>query len=71
MKSSGSLALCGPPKITAPACSAIVVGQRIAEARAADVERIAAVAQRVTDAAGRRLLLMQDEQNGSVIHGVE
>ena len=26
MKSSGSLALCGPPKITAPACSAIVFG---------------------------------------------
>ena len=38
-------------------------GQRIAEARAADVEIVAAVPERVTDASGRRLLLVQDDQN--------
>ena len=38
-------------------------GQRIAEARAADVEGVAAVPERGADATGRRLLLVQDDQN--------
>jgi hypothetical protein len=37
-------------------------GQRIAKARAADVEGVAAVAERIADAPGRRLLLMEDDQ---------
>ena len=36
--------------------------QRIAEARAADIEFVAALAQRVADAAGRRLFLVQDDE---------
>src|SRR5262249_52050134 len=39
-------------------------GQRIAKARLADVECIAALPQGVADAAGRRILLVQDDQNG-------
>ena len=40
------------------------VGKRLVEARAADVERIAAGFQRVPDAARRRMLLMQNDQDG-------
>ena len=39
-------------------------GQRLAQARAANVERVAAVFQRLADAAGRRMLLVQDDQDG-------
>src|SRR5690242_9040659 len=38
--------------------------QRIAEARAPDVEWIAELCQRLTDTAGRRVLLVQDKKNG-------
>ena len=38
-------------------------GQRVAEARAADVEGVAAIPERGADATGRRLLLVQDDQN--------
>ena len=40
------------------------VGKRVVEARAADVERIAAGFERVPDAARRRMLLVQDDQDG-------
>ena len=39
------------------------LGQRVAEARAAQIERIAALAQGVTDTPRRRSLLMHDDQN--------
>ena len=39
------------------------LGQGIAVARPADIELVAAIAQRGADTAGRRLLLVQDEQN--------
>jgi hypothetical protein len=38
-------------------------GQRIAEARTADIERIAKLGQYLTDPAGRRMLLMEDEKD--------
>ena len=37
--------------------------QRIAEARPAHVERVAELAQRIADAAGRGVLLVQDDQD--------
>ena len=40
------------------------LGQRLAQARAANVERVAAAFQRLADAAGRRMLLVQDDQDG-------
>ncbi len=40
------------------------VGQRIAQRRTADIERDAALAEEVADAAGRRILLMQNDKNG-------
>src|SRR5262249_12899150 len=40
------------------------VGQRIAEARPAGVERIAALLQHMADAAGCGIITMQDDQNG-------
>jgi hypothetical protein len=43
--------------------------QRITEARASDVERIAKLRQRLADAAGRRMFLMQDEKYGLLRHG--
>ena len=42
------------------------LGQRLVEARPADVEGEAAAAQRVADPAGRRVLLMQDDQDRQV-----
>ena len=39
------------------------VGQRIAEARPADVERMAALPQQAPDAARRRVLLVQDDED--------
>ena len=63
MKSSVSLALIGPPKMMAPACSVHGLRQRIAEPRTAHVERIAALAQRVADAPRRRSLLVHDDQD--------
>src|SRR6266540_4211852 len=39
------------------------LGQRIAETRAADVERIAAGFEQMRDTAGRGMLLVQDEQD--------
>jgi hypothetical protein len=45
------------------------IGQRIVEARPADVEGEAAVSQRVADATGRRMLLMQHDQDRQA-HGV-
>ena len=44
--------------------------QRVAEPRAADVELVAALAERVTDAPGRRLLLVQDDED-FFGHGVD
>ena len=38
--------------------------QRIAETRTPDIKRIAEFRQRLTDTAGRRVLLVQDEKNG-------
>ena len=38
-------------------------GQRIVEARTADVERKPRLAKRIADPAGRRMLLMQDDQD--------
>ncbi len=55
MKSTSSLALCGPPNTTAPACSAMRLRQRIAHAGTADIERNAALAELLTDAPGRRM----------------
>jgi hypothetical protein len=53
MKSSGSFAPIGPPKITGVLAHGL--RQRIAEARLADVERMAARLQQTADAAGRRM----------------
>ena len=39
------------------------LGQRIAKARAADVERKAELGQRLADAAGRGMLLVQDDED--------
>ena len=40
------------------------LGQRIVEARPADVERIAELGQHLPDTAGRGMLLMQDDKDG-------
>ena len=42
----------------------MVSGKRIAKARTADIEAETALAEKVADATGRRMLLMQDDQNG-------
>ena len=63
IQASSSLALIGPPKITAPSCAAMVEGKGIAEARAADVELIAALLEQAPDAAGRRVLLVQNDED--------
>ena len=63
MNSSLSLALIGPPKITAPQWSPCVVGQRLAEARLADVEVIAVAHEPLADVAGIGILLVQHDQH--------
>jgi hypothetical protein len=40
------------------------VRERIAKSRTPDIERIAKLCQRLTDAAGRRMLLVQNEKDG-------
>ena len=59
----GSLALIGPPKMTAPACSSSVSGRGSPKRGPADVEGMAERAQRIADAAGRRGFLVQDDQD--------
>ena len=64
MNSSLSLALCGPPKITAPAWFSSVSAVRIAEARTPHVERKAAAPQpRWPTRPGVECSLMQDDQD--------
>ena len=62
-KSSGSLALIGPPKMTAPACSSIVSGSGSPKRGRADVERKALGRQHLPELAGARMLLVQDDQD--------
>ena len=62
-KSSGSLALIGPPKMTAPAWPSSVSGKRIAKARTPDIQPVSERPQRIADAARRRGFLVQDDQH--------
>ena len=64
MNSSLSLALIGPPNTTAPQWSAMVCGQRLAEARLADVEMIAVAHEPLADMARIGILLMQHDHTG-------
>ena len=63
MKSSSSLALIGPPKITDAGMVAHRRRQRIVESRTAHVERMTELLERAADAARRGMFLVQDDQD--------
>ena len=62
-KSSGSLALIGPPKMTAPAWPSSVSGSGVAKPRTPDIQMVPERPQHIADAARRRGFLVQDDQN--------
>src|SRR5262245_37277767 len=66
------LGVIGTLRPTEDHCTCVVIHrlrQRIAKARAPDVERIAKLRQSLTDSAGRRVFLMQNEKDGLLQHG--
>ena len=59
----GSLALIGPPKMTAPACSSSVSGRGSPKRGRLMSSRCPSARKRIADAARRRGFLVQDDQN--------